>query len=285
VQLQPLVDALRSLILGRDVLHADETPVAMLKPGNGKTHRAYLWAYSPGAFDPMKAVIYDFTETRSGKNAREFLGDWRGKLICDDYSGYKATIALGATECGCLAHARRKFFDLFEANKSQVAEQALGYFGQLYEIERDLQELDANERRQARQERAKPIADALHAWMLAHRLKVPDGSAIAKALAYSLGRWAALTRYLDDGNLPPDNNHIENQIRPVAVGRSYVQSRIMLSRQRRVVRRSVPGARRELWRCCAAHNHWCSPVVFRPHQRRAPCPRIDSWQGLPGVTG
>jgi transposase len=84
VQLQPLVDALKDAILGHQVLHADETPVAMLKPGNGKTHRAYLWAYSPGAFEDMKAVVYDFTETRAGRNAEAFLGDWRGKLVCDD---------------------------------------------------------------------------------------------------------------------------------------------------------------------------------------------------------
>ena len=124
------------------------------------------------------------------------------------------------TECGCLAHARRKFFDLYANNKSQIAEQALGYFGQLYDVERDLQDLDADARRQMRQTRAKPVADALHAWMAVHRLKVPDGSATAKALDYSLTRWEALTRYLDNGTLPPDNNHVENQIRPVAVGRS-----------------------------------------------------------------
>src|SRR5882724_4383249 len=137
VQLQPLVDALKQAILAHDVLHADETPVAILKPGNGKTHRAYLWTYCPGAFESMKAVVYDFTETRSGKNAEAFLGSWRGKLVCDDYSGYKAVLAKGITECGCLAHARRKFFDLHVANKSQIAEQALRYFGQLYEVERD----------------------------------------------------------------------------------------------------------------------------------------------------
>jgi len=220
VQLQPLVDALKEAILSHEVLHADETPVAMLKPGNGKTHRAYLWTYCPGAFESMQAVVYDFTETRSGKNAEAFLGAWRGKLVCDDYSGYKAIIARGVTECGCLAHARRKFFDLYANNKSQIAERALGYFGQLYDVERDLQDLDADARRQMRQTKAKPVADALHAWLVAHRLKVPDGSATAKALDYSLTRWEPLTRYLDDGTLPPDNNHVENQIRPVAVGRS-----------------------------------------------------------------
>jgi transposase len=90
VQLQPLVDAMRTELLQRRVLHADETPVAMLKPGNGKTHRAYLWAYATGAFENIKAVVYDFCESRSGEHARRFLGDWRGSLTCDDFSGYVA---------------------------------------------------------------------------------------------------------------------------------------------------------------------------------------------------
>jgi transposase len=220
VQLQPLVDALRGAVLSHGVLHADETPVSMLKPGNGKTHRAYLWAYSPGAFEPIKAVVYDYTETRAGKNAQDFLGPWRGKLVCDDYSGYKAALAQGMTECGCWAHARRKFFDLHENAKSQIAGEALKFIGQLYDVERDVQGLDAEARHRVRQERAKPIADALRSWMIAHRTKVPDGSATAKALDYSLNRWEALARYLDDGTIPIDNNHVENQIRPIAVGRS-----------------------------------------------------------------
>ena len=90
VQLQPLVDALRQAILARSVLHADETPVQMLKPGTKKTHRAYLWAYAPSAFDDLKAVVYDFAESRSGEHARNFVGDWRGSLVCDDFSGYVA---------------------------------------------------------------------------------------------------------------------------------------------------------------------------------------------------
>jgi len=106
VRLQPLVDALKAEILSRSVLHADETPVQMLKPGKGSTHRAYLWAYAPGAFEDMKAVVYDFCESRAGEHARAFLGDWKGSLVCDDFSGYKAGFANGLTEAGCLAHAR-----------------------------------------------------------------------------------------------------------------------------------------------------------------------------------
>ena len=146
VRLQPLVDALRTELLTHRVLHADETPVAMLKPGAGKTHRAYLWAYAPGAFEDIKAVVYDFCESRSGEHARKFLDDWRGSLVCDDFSGYKALMTAGVTEVGCLAHARRKFFDLHAANKSQIAETALVQFGKVYDIEREIRDAAAEER-------------------------------------------------------------------------------------------------------------------------------------------
>jgi len=104
VQLQPLVDALKGEILSHTVLHADETPVAMLKPGNKKTHRAYLWAYTPGAFEDLKAVVYDFCESRAGAHARSFLGDWQGALVCDDYVAYKQLFTQGLQEAGCMAH-------------------------------------------------------------------------------------------------------------------------------------------------------------------------------------
>jgi transposase len=224
-QLQPLVDALRAELLEHDVLHADETPVAMLKPGNGKTHRAYLWSYCTTSFNRVKAVVFDFADSRAGQHARDFLGlpgdgGWRGKLVCDDYSGYKQLLTMGVTEAGCLAHARRKFFDLWVDHKSQVAEEALKYFVQLYEVEREVQDLDSDERRRIRQSKARPVADALNKWLQLQRHKVPDGSATAKAIDYNLGRWVALTRYLDDGNLPADNNWVENQIRPIAIGRN-----------------------------------------------------------------
>ena len=220
VRLQPLVDALKAQMLQHRVLHADETPVQMLKPGNGKTHRAYLWAYAPGAFEGMKSVVYDFCESRAGEHARAFLGEWRGSLTCDDFSGYKALIASGVTEVGCLAHARRKFFDLHAANKSQIAEFALQQFAKVYDIEREAKEISADERKAMRQRHTQPVLDALHQWMLLQRQKVPEGSATAKALDYSLRRWVALTRFCNDGQLPIDNNWIENQIRPIALGRS-----------------------------------------------------------------
>lgn len=126
----------------------------------------------------------------------------------------------GSLTIGCMAHARRKFFELHASSKSQLAEQALQYIGQLYDIERQVKDLPADDRRRIRQEQARPLADTLHQWMLAQRQRVPEGSATAKALDYSLKRWGALTRYLDDGQLPIDNNRIEQQIRPIAVGRN-----------------------------------------------------------------
>ena len=219
VTLQPLVDALKAEMLAYPVLHADETPVAMLDPGAGKTHRAYLWSYSIGAFEPVKAVVYDFAESRAGKHAREFLGNWRGTLVCDDYSGYKALIADGVTEAGCMAHARRKFFDLHANNQSQIAAQALNYIQKLYQVEREVAELGPDDRRRSRQEEAKPILDEFHDWLSRHRLQVPNGSTTARAMDYSLKRWTALAHYIDDGQVPIDNNWIENRIRPIALGR------------------------------------------------------------------
>jgi transposase len=230
VQLQPLVDALKDELLGCAVLHADETPVAMLAPGTGKTHRAYLWAYAAGPREPIKAVVYDFTDSRCGEHARRFLGHgsnpperppWTGRLVGDDFAGYKALFGQGVTEVGCMAHARRKFVELLAANQSTIATEAIVLIRQLYAVERDIHDLDDDARRQQRQApaRAQPIAKTLHDWLTAQRARVTDGTATAKAIDYSLNRWTALMRYLADARLPIDNNHDEQQIRPWATGR------------------------------------------------------------------
>ena len=225
VRLQPLVDAVRAELLALPVLHDDETAVAMLAPGTGKTHRAYLWAYACGAFETMRAVVYDFTESRSGEHPRTFLNHgtdkaWKGSLVCDDYSGYKALFLNGGiTEVGCMAHARRKFVELHLANKSTLAATAIDMMGELYGSEREMKLLPPDERLRERRTRAAPIAQALHAWLVEFRAKVPNGTATAKAMDYSLNRWGALTRYLDDPALPIDNNFDEQQIRPWATGR------------------------------------------------------------------
>ena len=228
VRLQPLVDALKAHLLNARVLHADETPVAMLAPGKGKTHKAYLWAWATGPLEPLRAVVYDFTISRAGEHARAFLGHdqpdpdqrWRGSLVCDHYSGYQALFEQGVIEAGCMAHARRYFFELHAASKSTLAATALEFIGLLYDVERDIKGKSAPDRLRQRQELAVPVASKLHDWLGAQRLRIADGTATAKAIDYSLNRWAALTRYLGDPSLPIDNCHDEQQIRPWALGRS-----------------------------------------------------------------
>ena len=217
VALAPLCAALRSELLTRSVLHADETPVAQLDPGTGKTKRCYLFAYRSAEGAPL--VVFDYRPSRSGSHAREFLGRWRGALMVDEYAGYKALWELGVTELGCWAHARRKFFDLEAANKSVLAAEALTRIGKLYQIESAVAGYDAAARQAHRAQYARPEVDALFAWLTAIRSKVSEGSGTANAIDYALRREAALRRYLDDGCYPIDNNPLENAIRPIALGR------------------------------------------------------------------
>ena len=227
--LQALVDALTATVLKQNVLHADETPITMLNVSTNKagakansptTKKAYLWAYATTQHADIKAVVFDFTEGRSGEHARLFLDGWQGTLMCDDYAGYKRLIKDNKiTEAGCMAHARRKFFQLHIANKSSIAQEALNQFNAIYAIEAQLQDLEPDERRRRRQNEIKPLMDKLKQWLLDYKIKVPDGSGTMNAINYSLKRWDALCVFLEDPDTPIDNNWVENQIRPIAVGR------------------------------------------------------------------
>lgn len=131
--------------------------------------------------------------------------------MCDDFGGYKAGFELGVTEVGCMAHARHKFFELHATNKNTLAEQALRYIQLLYESESEVRDLEPDLRRRIRQEKAVPVMNMLHARMSAQRDLLPEGSAISRAIDYSLKRWAALSRYLDDGAVPIDKKWAENK--------------------------------------------------------------------------
>ena len=219
-QLMPLCEAHRAFVLGSRVLHADETPIALLDPGAGKTKKAYMWAYARGAFEPEPGVVFDFCLGRGGKYPIEFLKGWSGTLVVDAYGGYDAALALaGRSTAFCVAHARRYFDELVKANASPVAAQAIQRIAWLYRIEADARGLTCDERLRMRQERSKPLWEELHVWLQLERTRVPDGSAIAKAIDYSLNHWAGLGRYLLDGDVPIDNNWVENRIRPWALGR------------------------------------------------------------------
>jgi len=219
VRLEPLAAALKDFLLSHDVLHADETPVALLAPGRGKTKKAFVWVYRTTNFVTQRAVLYDFTLSRAGEHPRRVLGAFGGTLVSDDFSGYHALHRQGITAAFCMAHARRKLFEVFELNASQIAGEALALIAKLYEIEREAKDLGNEDRLLARQQRSKPVADALHAWLTTQRQLLVKADATARAIDYSLSNWPALTTFLDDGAVPIDNNAAENAIRPLAVGR------------------------------------------------------------------
>jgi transposase len=189
-QLQPLVQALADELRRHAVLHADETPVAMLKPGHGKTHRAYMWSYCTPSSNPTKAVVFQFSETRSGDNVREFLrldtaDAWKGTLVTDGFSGYHACFDKGVSSAQCMAHARRKFHELWVHHGSAVGRQALRFHQVLFRIEREIEELAADERRRIRQRKTRRVLSLFHRWLLAQRQLVPPGSTTMKAIDYS----------------------------------------------------------------------------------------------------
>ena len=223
VALQPLADQLKWHLLQGNTLHADESPVAQLEPGNGKTRKAYLWAYRSNNLDPgPRIVVFDYQTSRSGRHAQDFLQNWQGHLLVDDYGGYKALFSREQSPCielACWAHARRKFFDLHQANNSPMAFEALQRIGELYAIEAEGKQLTIETRQHLRKQESLPVLDALYDWLMQTRMQTANGGASAKALDYTLKRWFALVRYAHTGNLPIDNNPVENVIRPIAVGK------------------------------------------------------------------
>lgn len=220
VALQPLADRLADLLRARASLHADETPVQQLDPGKGKTQRAYLWAYRSNDLDGgPPIVVFDYQSSRSGQHARNFLQDWRGHLMVDDYSGYKAMFGAGVIEQGCWAHARRKFFELHAAGGHPVAAEALLRIARLYAVEEAAREVSVEERMHLRTERSQSELQALHAWLDSLRSGVANGGGLAKAIDYTLRRWSSLSNYAETGHLPIDNNPVENAIRPIAIGK------------------------------------------------------------------
>ena len=232
VALQPVADRLVWHLRQRSSLHADETPVPQLDPGNGKTKKAYLWAYRSNDLQPgPKIIVFDYQAGRSDRYAQQFLDNWHGHLLVDDYGGYKALFAVTRVhpetqrllepciELACLAHARRKFFDLCLASQSPVAQEALNRIAQLYAVEAEARDVSMDERKQLRTEKSLPLLAALHDWLQQTRLCTAPNTATAKAIDYSLKRWIALTRYAETGDLPIDNNPVENAIRPIALGK------------------------------------------------------------------
>jgi transposase len=222
--LAPLVDQIRKHVLAASKIHADDTPVPVLAPGNGKTRTGRLWTYvrdeRPAGFSTAPAVWFAYSEDRKGEHPRRHLKDFKGALQADAYAGFHHLYGDGAIyEVACWAHTRRKFHDIHGVHASPTTTEALARIGALYGIEEQVRGKPAEIRCSIRQQRARPLLDELRNWMEKMLRLLSTKSETAGAIRYALSHWRALTRYVDDGLLEIDNNAAERALRAVAIGR------------------------------------------------------------------
>ncbi len=221
--LDPIVSRIRDAVLQADKIHADDTPVPVLDPGRGKTATGRLWVYATddqasGSTAPC-AAWYRFAPDRTGAHPQAHLAGFRGFLQADAYAGYDGLYRKGVTEVACWAHARRKIFDLHERSPTPLTTDILERIGALYAVEAEVRGQPPDSRHRARQERSRPLVNALRDVLEAALRRLSPKSDMAKAIAYATKRWTALSRFLDDGRLEIDNNIAERALRGVAVGR------------------------------------------------------------------
>ena len=222
--LAPLVQELRRHVLSATKLHADDTPVPVLAPGNGKTKTGRLWTYvrddRPAGDATPAAVWFAYSPDRKGEHPQSHLGNFTGTLQADGYAGFDAVYETGRIqEAACWAHVRRKFYDLHVAHKSPVAAEAIERIAALYAIEKEIRGHAVDERREVRNAQARPLLDSLKQWLEETLGKLSRKSDTALAVRYALSRWEALLRYVNDGRIEIDNNAAERSLRTVALGR------------------------------------------------------------------
>jgi len=222
--LEPLVEALHRYVAAGSKLHADDTPVPVLAPGQGKTKTGRLWTYvrddRPAADTAAPAVWFAYSPDRKGEHPAQHLEKFRGTLQADAYAGFNQLYEDGRIEqAACWAHVRRHFYDLEQAHSSPVAREAMQRIGALYGVEEEIRGKPPDQRRDVRQAQSKPLLDSLRQWFEATLTKLSRKSETTVAIRYALSRWGALTRYIEDGHLEIDNNAAERSLRGVALGR------------------------------------------------------------------
>jgi transposase len=236
-----LINLLQDEIRGGPLIGIDESPLQVLKePGRKNTSKSYMWIYRGGQPD-HPVLLYQYHRTRSGREALEFLVDYHGYIQSDDFSGYNHLDQNpNIVHLGCWAHARRKFVKVVQVRKKHrskrvnpksLADVALDYIGRLYQVEKEAQrrELDVVGIYQLRQEKSEPLLDEFKDWLEINQPLTPPKGLLGQAMSYTLANWEKLIIYLEDGRLRPDNNLVENAIRPFVVGRNYADSAIMWS--------------------------------------------------------
>jgi transposase len=224
--LMPLIEAIRAHVFAAERIHADDTTVPVL--AKGKTRTGRLWTYVRddrpfGGPDPPAAALF-YSRDRGGEHPERHLVSYTGLMQADAYAGFNRLYEAGRKagpiiEAACWAHARRKFFDLARLNKAPIAIEAVERIDALFAIERGINGVTPQQRVCVRNEHSRPLVVELETWLRGQRVKLSSKNDTAKAIDYSLKRWPALTRFLDDGRLCMSNNAAERALRGIAVGR------------------------------------------------------------------
>jgi transposase len=224
--LMPLIAVIQAHVFAAERIHADDTTVPVL--AKGKTRTGRLWTYvrddRPFAGPAPPAAAFFYSRDRGGEHPERHLASYTGLMQADAYAGFNRLYEAGRKpgpiiEAACWAHARRKFFDLARLNKAPIAIEAVERIDALFAIEREINGMTPQERLAVRNERSRPLVAELETWLREQRAKLSSKNETAKAIHYSLKRWPAFTRFLDDGRLCMSNNAAERTVRCVAIGR------------------------------------------------------------------
>lgn len=213
----PIYELHKKMVFESHYLQADETTMPVLdKEKKGSTHKGYLWAYRSSE---KKLIFFEYQRGRGKAGPAELLKKFTGYLQTDGYGAYEQFVIRKEIEVlYCMAHARRYFIEAVDNDKLR-SEYVLGEMQKLYKIEQEIKELTREEKYKVRQQQSVQILKELGVWMVEQYPNVTPKSAIGKALEYSMKRWEGLSRYTSHGKLNIDNNLIENNIRPIALGR------------------------------------------------------------------
>ena len=216
----PLYETLHKLLLKAEIINADETELQVLRePGRKAQTKSYMWLYRTGNYAEHPVVLYEYQPGRGSKYPLNFLSGFTGYLQTDGYVGYDALKEV--THVGCMAHLKRKFHDAVTAlpngKKAGSAVEGEAYCTKLFHLEDTFAELSPEERKQKRQELAKPILDAFLAWGSTRNASAK--SKLGEALTYLHNNGRELSEYLNDGRLEISNNLAERNIKPFVIGR------------------------------------------------------------------
>ncbi|MDD4496012.1 MAG: IS66 family transposase, partial [Eubacteriales bacterium] len=219
--LEPIYELLKQRLLTRDVLHADETTVQVLRePGKAAQSKSYMWLYRTSGDAEHPIVLFEYQPDRKKQRPKDFLNGFKGYLHTDGYAGYHS-LPEGITVVGCLAHARRKFDEalkLVPPGKRGNSGPLIGkqFCDRLFAMEKEWAELPPEERLGKRRKLEKPVLDEFSAWL---KHQHPTKSAFGQAVSYTQGQWVYLVRYLLDGRLEISNNRAERSIKPFVISR------------------------------------------------------------------